>query len=161
MALILIRWFIYKSKKWHYFLFDFCYFVNFLILVYFWSPWKPTWFFPSIFVLSHGPLLFAIALWRNSIVPHSLDKMTSLFIHISPPLTTWGVRWYVLCYCLSRPFVFFFRFSTPEQGLSLCSKPTVPGPGGCSHVGWVELMMAPIGVYLVWLTLYVLVVSNC
>ncbi|XP_019861289.1 PREDICTED: uncharacterized membrane protein C776.05-like [Amphimedon queenslandica] len=142
VALILIRWLIYKRKRWHYFLFDFCYFVNLLLFVYFWSPWKPNWLFPAIFVLSHGPLLFAIPLWRNSVVPHSLDKMTSLFIHISPPLATWGVRW----------------FSTPEQGLVLCSKPSAPGPRGCDDVGWVELIVCPLGVYLVWMLLYVFVV---
>ena len=131
MALILIRWFIYKSKRWHYFLFDFCYFVNFLILVYFWSPWKPSWFFPSIFVLSHGPLLFAIALWRNSIVPHSLDKMTSLFIHISPPLTTWGVRWYVFVIVFRNHLYFFQVLNSGARPVSLLK-------ADCPRPRWVQ-----------------------
>ena len=42
-----------------------------------------TWF-KSNFVMSHGPIAIAILAWQNSIVFHSLDKMTSYFIHIMP-----------------------------------------------------------------------------
>lgn len=34
------------------------------------------------FLFSSGPLASAIITWRNSLVFHSLDKVTSLFIHI-------------------------------------------------------------------------------
>lgn len=34
---------------------------------------------------AHGPLAFSVATWRNSLVFHSLEKMTSLFIHLYPP----------------------------------------------------------------------------
>ena len=37
--------------------------------------------------LSHGPIAIAILAWQNSMVFHSLDKMTSFYIHIMPPLT--------------------------------------------------------------------------
>ena len=40
--------------------------------------------FKANFVLSHGPLAIAILAWQNSIVFHSLDKMTSFYIHIMP-----------------------------------------------------------------------------
>lgn len=57
------------------------------------------WFFPSstiLFVscycltmgerdqdeLTPGPLASAIITWRNSLVFHSIDKVTSLFIHM-------------------------------------------------------------------------------
>src|SRR4051794_7827254 len=33
-----------------------------------------------------GPLAWAIVTWRNSMVFHSLDKITSMFIHITPTL---------------------------------------------------------------------------
>lgn len=35
-------------------------------------------------------------LWRNSLVFHSLDKITSLFIHLLPGLITFLWRWYPL-----------------------------------------------------------------
>jgi len=49
--------------------------------------------FTVCYTLSHGPLALAIVLWRNSLVFHSLDKVTSLFIHMYPPLTLFTIRW--------------------------------------------------------------------
>ena len=40
----------------------------------------------SAYCLSYGNNAWAIAMWRNSMVFHSLDKVTSLFIHIMPPV---------------------------------------------------------------------------
>ena len=102
-AIILLsyRWYAYKKTKFHYFLFDFCYFTNILTLVYIWIPsfiiddsYRGE-LFTTCFSFAMGPLVSAIVLWRNSLVPHSIDKMTSLFIHISPSLTLWGIRWFV------------------------------------------------------------------
>lgn len=42
------------------------------------------------FLLSNGPLAIGIVMWRNSLVFHDLDKVTSVFIHIFPPLGTQG-----------------------------------------------------------------------
>ena len=50
--------------------------------------------FEIVFVCSNGPLLFAILAWRNSLVFHSLDKVTTVFIHAFPPILTWAERWY-------------------------------------------------------------------
>jgi hypothetical protein len=46
-----------------------------------------------VFVFANGPLLVAIVAWRNSMVFHSLDKTTSLFIHVFPALLTYCTRW--------------------------------------------------------------------
>lgn len=35
---------------------------------------------------SNGPLLWAIITWRNSLVFHDLDKITSVMIHAFPPI---------------------------------------------------------------------------
>ena len=99
VILLTYRWYAYKKIGSHYFLFDFCYFTNFLLLNYLWLPENilgPTLrgaLYSACFSFSMGPLLSAIILWRNSLVPHSNDKMTSLFIHVSPPLAVWGIRW--------------------------------------------------------------------
>ena len=52
-----------------------------------------TFFFPFSttlwkvsFVLSNGPVAWAIYMWKNSLVFHSLDKIISVLIHIMPPL---------------------------------------------------------------------------
>ncbi|CAF1313960.1 unnamed protein product [Adineta ricciae] len=93
LFLITLRFFIYKRKSWHYFVYDLCYFVNLLTLLYLWIFPSSKILFTVCYTLSHGPLGFAIVLWRNSLVFHSLDKVTSLFIHMYPPLTLFTLRW--------------------------------------------------------------------
>lgn len=73
--------------------YDLCYFVNLLTLLYLWVFPSSKILFTVCYTLSHGPLAFAIVLWRNSLVFHSLDKVTSLFIHMYPPLTLFTLRW--------------------------------------------------------------------
>ncbi|ORX33786.1 hypothetical protein BD324DRAFT_638568 [Kockovaella imperatae] len=77
----------YKRKAWHYFLFGLCYFVNVLDLLWMWVFPGSAVMFICCYLLTLGPLASAIITWRNSLVFHSLDKVTSLFIHIYPPLT--------------------------------------------------------------------------
>lgn len=78
--------------------YDLCYFVNVLTLIYLWIFPSSKILFTVCYTLSHGPLALAIVLWRNSLVFHSkslpieislsfsfslgLDKVTSLFIHM-------------------------------------------------------------------------------
>ncbi|KAF2770021.1 hypothetical protein EJ03DRAFT_326931 [Teratosphaeria nubilosa] len=82
-----IRWYNYHKIGFHYFLADLCYFVNLLLIL-------SIWFFPqskrlliSTYCLAFGNNAVAIAMWRNSLVFHSLDKTTTLFIHIMPCAT--------------------------------------------------------------------------
>ena len=99
IALLPGRWYSYKKLKFHYFLFDFCYFTNFLTLVYIWVPSFiiDDSYRGELFTLCYssaiGPVLLAIIMWKNSLVPHSIDKMTSLYIHLSSSITLWGIRW--------------------------------------------------------------------
>ena len=66
---------------------DICYFVNLSVMVQTnWFPDHLTWF-KANYVLCMGPVLTAIVTWRNSLVFHSLDKLTSFFLHAWPPLT--------------------------------------------------------------------------
>ena len=71
-----IRFVTYHSRGMHYFLVDLCYFVNLLTVL-------SIWFFPrskrlliSTFCLAFGNNAVAIAMWRNSLVFHSLEKTT-------------------------------------------------------------------------------------
>jgi len=111
--LMMLRYLTYKAIKNHFFMLDFCYFLNISVLLQSLtcsmssdSGLCSTWF-KSNFVLSHGPIAVAILAWQNSIVFHSLDKMTSFFIHIMPPLTCYLQRWDVI------------PGSVPAEGLSL------------------------------------------
>ena len=99
-----IRYYTYRQRGYHYFLADMCYFVNLLLLLSIWVAPQSKRLFISTYCLAYGNNAVAIAMWRNSMVFHSLDKVTrcvwsspkdptintnslSLFIHIMPPVT--------------------------------------------------------------------------
>lgn len=87
-----IRIFTYFKLHWHYFLFDYCYFANILNLAFIWLFPQNRFLFLACYCSSHGPLAFSIATWRNSAVFHSLERMTSLHIHLYPPITFCAMR---------------------------------------------------------------------
>ncbi|KAH6975532.1 hypothetical protein BKA56DRAFT_733770 [Ilyonectria sp. MPI-CAGE-AT-0026] len=82
-----IRYFTYHRRGYHYFLADLCYFVNFLLLLSIWVFPSSKRFFMAAYCLAYGNNAVAIIMWRNSLVFHSFDKVTSLFIHIMPCAT--------------------------------------------------------------------------
>ncbi|KKZ64319.1 hypothetical protein EMCG_09703 [[Emmonsia] crescens] len=82
-----IRYYTYRKRGYHYFLADLCYFVNFLTVLAIWVLPGSKRLFLSTYCLAYGNNAIAIAMWRNSLVFHSFDKVTSLFIHIMPPVT--------------------------------------------------------------------------
>lgn len=71
-----IRFYTYHSRGYHYFLADLCYFVNALLLLSIWVAPRSKRLFISTYCLAYGNNAVAIAMWRNSMVFHSLDKMT-------------------------------------------------------------------------------------
>jgi hypothetical protein len=79
-----IRFYTYHRRGYHYFLADLCYFVNFLCFLSIWVFPQSKRLFISTYCLAYGNNAIAIAMWRNSMVFHSFDKVTSLFIHIMP-----------------------------------------------------------------------------
>ena len=82
-----IRFFTYHRRGYHYFLADLCYFVNMLLMLSLWAFPSSKRLFTSAFCLAFGNNAVAIIMWRNSLVFHSFDKVTSLFIHIMPCAT--------------------------------------------------------------------------
>lgn len=86
-VLMPIRFYTYFKLSFQYYLADLCYYVNLLLIVFIW--WFPDsqLLFVSVFSLAMGTLSFAVITWRNSLVLHSIEKSTSSFIHIMPPVT--------------------------------------------------------------------------
>ena len=78
VCLITLRFFLYKSKHMHYFTADLCYMVNLILFVFLFFGSNSRFLFISSFCLSNGPVMWAIWLWRNSFVFHSIDKITSV-----------------------------------------------------------------------------------
>ncbi|KAI3407142.2 hypothetical protein KGF56_000044 [Candida oxycetoniae] len=87
IVLMPIRFYTYFKQSFQYYLADLCYYVNLLLMLFIWAfPQSPT-LFVSVFSLSLGTLSWAVVTWRNSLVLHSVEKTTSSFIHIMPPIT--------------------------------------------------------------------------
>ncbi|ORE12771.1 hypothetical protein BCV71DRAFT_190477 [Rhizopus microsporus] len=93
VILLLLRYVIYRSRRWHYFIFDMCYFVNVMTMLFLWLKPDSSLLLIATFTMTNGPVAWAIITWRNSLVFHSLDKVTSVFIHIFPPLVMYCLRW--------------------------------------------------------------------
>jgi hypothetical protein len=128
--LVALRWYLYFLDKHHFFLYDFCYFVQAgtLVTIFVFPTSRFAW--QLHFVLAHGPLLWAIPTWRNSFVFHSLDKVTSVFIHSFPALLTYVHRWDLGVMC--------------EAADADC------------RLGWDMITVYPVLYYLVWQALYIL-----
>jgi len=92
--LLALRYYFYNKAKYQYFMLDFCYFVQLMLLFSLYALPNSLQYFQIVFALSNGPLALGIVMWRNSLVFHDLDKLTSVFIHIFPPLVTFCLRWY-------------------------------------------------------------------
>ncbi|CAJ2507967.1 Uu.00g091530.m01.CDS01 [Anthostomella pinea] len=82
-----IRYYTYHSRGYHYFLADLCYFVNLLLFLSIWVFPSSKRLFIAAYCLAFGNNAVAIIMWRNSLVFHDFDKVTSLFIHIMPCAT--------------------------------------------------------------------------
>ena len=90
-----------------------------------------------------GPLMFAIIVWKNSLVScnsftcyynrimfqvfHSLDKLTSFFLHAFPPLTVHLLRW------------------------GLIHNPSIHED---DHMTPLEFLTLPLGLYMCWQLTY-------
>ncbi|GMG49924.1 unnamed protein product [Aspergillus oryzae var. brunneus] len=110
-----IRYYRYHAKGYHYFLADLCYFVNLLCMLSIWAFPNSKRLFISAYCLTFGNNAVAIAMWRNSLVFHSMDKVVSLFIHIMPPAT-----WHCIVHLTSAetlkerfPAIYDIKFSEP------------------------------------------------
>ena len=93
LALLIYRYVDYSRSKSELFLLDYCYFVNLSVaiqvLLY---PNHLEWFQVN-YVMCLGPICLAIPFWNNSLVFHSLDKVTSFFLHAFPPIIMHLHRW--------------------------------------------------------------------
>ena len=95
LPLLITRYVLYRQSKYNYFCYDFCYAVQATLCLSLFTPLGKNLCFHRVnFAVANGPLAFAAAIWRNSLVFHSLDKQTSLFIHMIPSMVTYCLRWH-------------------------------------------------------------------
>ena len=93
LALLIYRYVDYSKIKSELYLLDFCYFVNLSVAIQVvLYPNNMLWF-QANYVMCLGPICMAIVIWHNSLVFHSLDKVTSFFLHAFPPVVMHLHRW--------------------------------------------------------------------
>jgi len=134
VPLMLARYIIYRADLYHYFMYDFCYFSQIMMLVHMYAYPENERLAKALFAISNGPLAMAVVLWRNSLVFHSMDKMTSMFIHVLPPVVTFCHRWED--HLLKKQFPFYEAF---EESWT---------------ANIVDFWLNPFCYYVLWQTIY-------
>ncbi|CAL3964977.1 hypothetical protein PZA11_002153 [Diplocarpon coronariae] len=137
LYLMPIRYYTYHRRGYHYFLADLCYFVNFLCMCTIWFFPNSKRLFISTYCLAFGNNAIAIAMWRNSMVFHSFDKVTSLFIHIMPCVTL---------HCLVHLVAPEYQ---KERFPAIWTIKTSP-PGSKTHYSLFDMTLWSTIPYLVW-----------
>jgi len=94
IVMIVIRYFQYKKRKSHYFLVDFCYWMNLMSIIQVTAAPQNEVFFALMFAITHSILPWTIIAYRNSMVFHSIDKFTSFAVHAFPMALYYTVRWH-------------------------------------------------------------------
>lgn len=122
-------------------MFDLCYAAQLLIFLNVWIYPQSITLSKVTFAFSLGPLLWSILAFRNSLVYHSLDKVTSLFLHFFPACVAWAHRFHPPKILQSS----FLRDSTDEGVARKLQWETASS--------W-ELCVLPMGPYLIWAILY-------
>jgi hypothetical protein len=92
-TLIATRYVHYILVGWHMYLVDFCYFANAMLLYFLMFEPKNETLMTSVYLYATGPLAIGIVAFRNSLVYHKIDFLTSLAIHAVPLVMAHQVRW--------------------------------------------------------------------
>ncbi len=96
LVMLVVRWAHYYSLGWHYYISDFCYYSNVLVILML-TVWpKNDRLIKMCFLFSEGAIAVSIKVFRNSLVFHKIDTLTSLFIHLFPMLVMYHVRWFTI-----------------------------------------------------------------
>jgi len=96
----------FRQRNWEWYLVDFCYCVTYFTFIgCLFALARSTLGFPSPiyrfnyeairagFAFANGALVLAVPLFGNKIVFHDVDNTTSVYIHLSPALMFWTLRW--------------------------------------------------------------------
>jgi len=132
IALVMNRYPQFAAEKSQLFMLDFCYFMNLsTIIQIMFYPSSLLWF-KANYVLCMGSLMNAMVVWQNSLIFHSMEKLTSLLLHAFAPLTLHLYRWGVI--------------PCPEISAE-------------DHLSLVDLIANPFLMYLVWQVLYLIIIE--
>ena len=82
---------------------DLCYFVNALTVIFFQLFPKNDIVFKTAFIYANGTLAVAVYQFRNSLVFHNFDMLSSVSIHLFPMIAFWDLRWQTMPYEANLP----------------------------------------------------------
>mmetsp|Transcript_11365 Transcript_11365/g.22214 ORF Transcript_11365/g.22214 Transcript_11365/m.22214 type:complete len:497 (-) Transcript_11365:124-1614(-) len=134
--LLSARVYMYGKMNMQYFLYDYCYLTNLLCVINALVQPNNAFFWQINFVAANGPLMWAIVAWRNSLVFHDIDKVTSTFIHFAPALLTYTTRWNL-------------------HPSPMCP----PGSNSCS-LNTMTAFVVPMIVYIAWQAMYLIITEK-
>ncbi|PSC73684.1 membrane transporter [Micractinium conductrix] len=138
ICMLALRFFHYRWSRQHYYLLDWCYLANAMLMLHIWVYPTNQLLAKVTFAHAFGPLLWSVLAFRNSIVFHSLDKMTSHFMHLYPACVCWTLRWH----------------TAGPLADSLKEDPAAAASWAAG--GFKALVLFPVAPYLLWSVLYYL-----
>eukprot|EP01063_Lacrimia_lanifica_P024705 TRINITY_DN32569_c0_g1_i1.p1 TRINITY_DN32569_c0_g1~~TRINITY_DN32569_c0_g1_i1.p1 ORF type:complete len:375 (+),score=121.19 TRINITY_DN32569_c0_g1_i1:41-1126(+) len=145
------RFYTYRRDKYHLFMLDWCYWTNALLVLYIWVLPKHPDLFSLVHACASGPLLIAAVVWRNSVVFHDVDKMTSCFLHLSPACVV-----YVLRHGEGHASDFWYTEHVPCDPQVLACAHIDEGWGGAL---WLRTFVFPLAYWVAWCLLYALLIN--
>ena len=87
------RYYDYITNGYYYYLADWCYFANFALLYFINFDPKNELLQVTCYLFANGAIAVAIVAFRNSLVYHKIDMLTSLAIHAVPLILNIHIRW--------------------------------------------------------------------
>ena len=141
LSLIVLRLVKFYRRKQHFLLWDFCYWANFLCIFYCWVMPKSPMVFRIVFMCANGPLAWSVLAFNHAMIFHSYAHMTSVVVHVSPLLLSYGLRWNAA--------------PVSDVGLAAMHFQVCPSSDSCSEISALQLISETLlGFYLWWLVLY-------
>ena len=115
---------------------DFCYASNTLIIIYLNFYPKSDELFKVCFFFANGALAVSVGAFRNQMVFHNYDNMSSLALHIFPIIVMWNLRWTTMSY---------------EEKLPESERKFMPID---TSFDFYKFFVYPLGCYFMWVTVY-------
>ena len=115
---------------------DFCYYANFLLFIFLAVCPKNDYLFKSVFFFANGCIAIAVGAFRNQMVFHKFDNMTSLALHMYPQVTLWNLRWFTMEY----------ELTLPEDKRTFLTLDT--------SFSFQKFILIPVGIYIFWIVCY-------
>jgi len=106
VILMPIRYLDFCKRGWQFYMLDFCYFETYLCFLFcglallrtgfgfesFLAPYNAN-FLRVGFFFAFGPLAWSIVIFKNSLAFHNLQKITEVYVHLSPGFLFYCLRW--------------------------------------------------------------------